>query len=179
MVIKKHNSPLKLGYPIHIVDDLYSFSTIEGNKIAATFTKVSFELSDIIGYFKEEIEIFEYSFERTKFVSSKFDKRISLTILNIAVDFLSRNKIAFFTADSPTRKDKELFKLYDIWYRNYLTQYINKLNKVVVIGTNEIYFSCIMRKDFVLTHEELDKIFEQVLLELYPNSYIRKYEDSI
>ncbi|WP_335965061.1 hypothetical protein, partial [Galbibacter sp. PAP.153] len=97
----------------------------------------------------------------------------------IAVDFLSRNKIAFFTADSPTRKDKELFKLYDIWYRNYLTQYINKLNKVVVIGTNEIYFSCIMRKDFVLTHEELDKIFEQVLLELYPNSYIRKYEDSI
>lgn len=165
-----------LSYPLTKHGNIYTFTTEDGNLIEASFTKVWFKLNDILGFYDNNIEIYEYQFKRVKFQSKKFDRRTSLSILNAAIDFLDRYKIAFYTADSPTRKDRELFKLYDIWYRRYVNNdEIIKIDKTVNIDGNFIYFTCYLKDIFILPTDQISCLFDSILSELYPNGIISEY----
>lgn len=174
--VGKNQNLYKMSYPFIHQDNRYIFETVKKNVVEVDFTKMWFELNDILGFFDENISIYEFQFKRVKFRSKSFDRKTSITILLTAFDFLNKNRIIFYSADSPTKKDRELFKLYDIWYKNNIDiQEVVKMNRMVTIERTTLYFSCFFRKDFVLSEERVAELFEKVLAELYPLSTISTY----
>lgn len=174
----KVKSLSRICYPVIQDGNTFYFNTSAGNQIKISFTKVWFHTEEIIDFFSDQVEIFEFQFERVKFRSKKFDLRTSLTILKTAFNFLSNSRVIFYTADSPTKKDRELFRLYDIWYqKNIDQQQVAKIDRQVIIDENHIFFSCFVRYDFFLPVEKVTKLYESVLEELYPGGIVSAYYD--
>lgn len=175
-VTQRHPKLEDFSYPLRTIPKGYTFVTKYGNEIDLTFSKVGFSLEDIIYYPEADVDIYEFQFERRKFVSKKHDLKVSLTILKGAIKYLNKRRVLFFTADSPTQKDLELFTLYDRWYERYVNKkYVIKLNRIVHLGTNNIYFSCYIRNDFILGKNKVNSLFDVLLSEVYPRATLSEF----
>lgn len=175
---KKQKRLEDFSYPLRSITNGYTFVTKYGNEVDLTFSKVGFSLGDMIYYPEANVDIYEFQFERRKFISKQSDLKVSLTILKGAMEFLNKNRVLFFTSDSPTKKDLELFKLYDRWYEKFVDkEYVIKLNRIICLGDTKIYFSCYIRNDFIYSKSKVAQLFDLLLLEIYPNSNLIQYEN--
>ncbi|NSL87185.1 hypothetical protein ECE50_010110 [Chitinophaga sp. Mgbs1] len=166
-----------------INENAFVFATELGNQYCIKFEEHWVGSSGYLPGIGERINICEMTFERWNIVSNAHDPKIAATIVFKGLEYLRRNQVVFYTADNPSKRDKELFRLYHIWFwalkrvaagaEGAKAAFADKKDKVVVYDDKEIFFSCFYMTDY--WEPELDYWFFEVLKELYPGSTIRKY----
>jgi hypothetical protein len=172
-------------YPYSSTDGYnYKFTTLRGDHFMVSFKRTWVNIFEITRKPTDGVDIYEMIFERLEIIDGTFDKYISKTILYIGAAFTNSRRVIFYAADNPTKHDKELFRLYDIWYNflikenadlfGYDLQRVRKLNKVVKYTNYMIYFSCFFLPESVSDYN-IEKLFTYILHEIYPNSIITEY----
>ncbi|WP_343690738.1 hypothetical protein [Chitinophaga sp.] len=162
--------------------DEYKFITDHGNEYTVSFVK--YWQGDIVQLYSGiNASIYEFYFDTLDIRSKVFDNRISFTLFDILESFLNHpGRAAYYVTQRADGRAKELFKVYQFWYANYLRHkkdtrsYFHKIDRVVLYdGVPEAYVSSLTwegRFDDV----DLDNALDIVLKEIYPNATIHTFK---
>jgi len=166
-----------------INENVFVFNTTHENQFSIKFEEHWVGTSGYIPVIGNSISIYEMTFERLNIVSNAHDPKIAATIVFKGLEYLRPDQVIFYTADNPSKRDQELFRLYHIWFwaakrmaagtEGIKSALVDKKDKVVVYDDKKIFFSCFYLVDY--WQDQVDYWFHDILKELYPGSIIETY----
>ncbi|MDY0905126.1 hypothetical protein [Pedobacter sp. CFBP9032] len=166
---------------ISIGDYDYKFITDNDVDYSVNFTRYWQE--DVVNFYTDsDFSIFEFNFIQSQEKNGVFDQRISYTVIKIIDDFLNSKRVLYYVTQRIDGRAKELFKVYQLWYKLFLlsqlkfTNSIMKIDKEVLYESNsvEAYISVMIIED-KYSSEDLSRMTDVVLKEIYPNSIIKNF----
>lgn len=175
MPVTQQAPPLVEPYPVaDLGEDCFHFVTETGNEYNIFFAQ--YWQQDLFDFYSgAKIPVYEFYFEVLAKNHAGMDKRIAPTIFDTLDLFVSRtNSILFYITQRDDGRSRELFKVYQLWYRVYKQTRgdgLKKLDRAVRYGdTVEAYLSCLFMKDTVNELDNVPLLLDTILHEIFPNA---------
>ncbi len=159
----------------------FRFVTDNNNMYFVNFVKYWQE--DVVRFISGiEINVFELYFEVENKLSNGFDNKIAPTIFRMLELYFSfDNTVVYFVTQRNDGRSSQLFRVYQLWHKLYkksgraFSDKILKSDRFVDSdGQTDAFVSCMTHVDHFDEKIDFDKLTDFVLVEIFPNSTIRK-----
>lgn len=163
-------------YPLTELEENYYQFFSEGGSQYHVYFRLNYQ-NDVVQLYTDnkQVEVYEFFFEVVNVRSLQaFDKKLTNTVMQLLEQFLidNRHRVLFYITNRDDERNHALFRIYEVWYRNYIRERdssLGKIDRVISQGSFvEAYMSCIYLNMY-LDKQYVNECLDRVLEEIYPN----------